>query len=654
MPPTKRLPSKKRSPAPKGANAKLVQENKELRRERDESAEQQAATSEILRMIARAPVDLQSVMDTIAESAARLCDAKDAVIFRVEGEVQQRVAVYGAMPTATAIGIRGITRGTPVGRAIIDRQTIHVHDIAEEIETEFPEYRTIQKATGIRTSLTTPLMRDGVPIGVINIRRMEVRPFTDKQIKLLETFADQAVIAIENARLIHEQQARNRQLTETLEQQTATGEVLEVISSSPTDLEPVFQTILANVTRLCESNIAHVALYDGEALDVVAQHGATEEFAEFLKGKRTLSRQTPTRLAALERRTVHVTDLLTDPEFSPPQIEVYQRENIRTVLSVPMLREGSLVGVMTTWRREVRAFTDKQIALVQTFAAQAVIAIENVRLFKELQNRNRDLTEALEQQTATGEVLRVIASSPTELQPVLDTLLANAVKLSGATTGHIRQFDGESLRYVAHYNESPELIAALNQLPQQPRPESMSTRAFTEKKPIHVLDAQAEGTFRAPAAQANARTMLFVPLLREGSGIGTITIWRDFVEPFTDRQIELVKTFADQAVIAIENTRLFQELKESLEQQTATSEILGVIASSPTDIQPVLDVVAKNAARLCGRQDANHSCSVDSDLLRDCGPFGSISWEPQDTETPRIVTLWLVEPSWTAPVVHIP
>ena len=339
-------------------------------------------------------------------------------------------------------------------------ETIHIHDIAAEIETEFPEYRTIQKATGIRTALATPLMRDGVPIGVINIRRMEVRPFTDKQIKLLETFADQAVIAIENARLIQEQQARNRQLTETLEQQTATGEVLEVISSSPTDLEPVFQTILANVTRLCESNIAHVALYDGEALDVVAQHGATREFAEFLKGKRNPSRETPTRLAALERRTVHVSDLLTDPEFSPPQIDVYQRENIRTVLSVPMLREGNLVGVMTTWRREVRAFTDKQIALVQTFAAQAVIAIENVRLFKELQIE--DLTEALEQQTATGEVLRVIASSPTELQPVLDTLLANAVKLSGATMRPYGVRWRISRACMAQYNESPD-VRATNQ-----------------------------------------------------------------------------------------------------------------------------------------------------------------------------------------------
>ena len=220
-------------------------------------------------------------------------------------------------------------------------------------------------------------------------------------------------------------------------------------------------------------------------------------------------------------------------------------------------------------------FTERQIELVKTFADQAVIAIENVRLFKELQERNRELTEALEQQTATGEVLRVIASSPTELQPVLDSLLANAVKLSGATKGHIRQLDGESLQYVGHFNESPELIEALHQLPQRTRPEGMSARALREKQVVHILDAQEVPTYRAPVAQAQARTMLIVPLLREETGIGTITIWRDFVESFTERQIDLVKTFADQAVIAIENVRLFQELKESLEQQTATSEILG-------------------------------------------------------------------------------
>ena len=434
---------KPRRSAVKKSQPKPAENIQSLRRERDESLEQLTAASEILRMIARAPADLQSVLDTIAEHAAKLCDAADALVWRVDGNVRRLAAHFGPIPIGQ-VRTEGdvIERATPVGRAIIDRQTIHVHDL-QATGADFPLSTTRGIAAGLRTVLVTPLLREGIASGAILIRRREVRPFSDRQIKLLETFADQAMIAIENARLIREQQARNRDLTEALEQQTATSEVLNIISSSPTDLEPVFQTILSNITRLCESNIAHVALYDGEVLTVVAQHGATPEFADFrLKGNRRPSRETPTRLAALERRTVHTSDLLTDPEFSPPSLDVYQQENIRTTLSAPMLREDRLVGVMTTWRREVRPFTDKQIALVQTFADQAVIAIENVRLFQELK-------EALEQQTATSEILGVIASSPTDIQPVLDTVAQNAARLCDATDATIWRAEGDEFRLVA-------------------------------------------------------------------------------------------------------------------------------------------------------------------------------------------------------------
>jgi len=282
----------------------------------------------------------------------------------------------------------------------------------------------------------------------------------------------------------------------------------------------------------------------------------------------------------------------------------------RTVLATPLFRENIPIGAIVIRRVEVRPFTDKQVALLKTFAAQAVIAIENVRLFQELAQKtqalersNSELRESLEQQTATSDVLRVIAGSPTELQPVLDAVTESAVKLAGAKHGHIRQYDGEFLRLVAAYGESPDQLSVF-QTPVRPSAESRSGRAFLERKPIHDVDAQVQR--HAMAAQTGARTALAVPLLREDIPIGVFTIWRDVVEPFSDRQIELVKSFADQAVIAIENVRLFKEIQErnrelteALEQQTATSEILSVISSSPTDVQPVFDTIVYNATRLC-------------------------------------------------------
>ena len=804
--------------------AQSLQRENSTGKELREALEQQTATSEILRVIASSPTNLQPVMNVLAENAARLCEGTDAVIFRIEGDSLQCVANYGPMPVVEMQ--RPIIRGSPGGRAVVDRQTIHVHDIAAEVEAEFPEYKHIQGRTGTRTVLATPLLREGVPIGVIFIRRTEVRPFTNKQIALLKIFADQAVIAIENARLFQEQQGRNRELTEALEQQTATGEVLRVIASSPTELQPVLDTLLANAVQLSGAKQGHIRQLDRQTLRYVAHYNESPELIDALNqlperprpegiGSRALNekkvihildaqeiptyrapialaqartmlivpllreetgigtitiwrdfvepfterqiqlvktfadqaviaienvrlfkeledrnrqltealeqqtatseilgviassptdiqpvldtvaenaarvcdandaiirlvegnvlrrvahhgtipasvlsevaidRNTVNGRAVAEGETIHVHDLFEAQVEFPEAKNRAIADGIRTALATPLLRGRVSIGAIFIRRTEVRPFTEKQIALLKTFADQAVIAIENVRLFKELQDRNRQLTEALEQQTATSEVLRVIASSPTQLQPVLDALIANAVKLSGATMGHVRQFDGEFHRVVAHYGETPEMISVLLDNPLPPGPAIPTGRALMEGKTIQILDVQSDPRVHLDLARKiGTRTLLMVPLLREGTPIGSLTIWRNFVGAFTDHQIELVKTFADQAVIAIENVRLFKELKESLEQQTATSEILGVIARSPTNIQPVLDAVAENAAQLC---DATNAVifRVDQNLFRPVASYGALPVFERDTVRPLIRGYFAGRAMVDRDVVHI-
>ena len=525
------------------------------------------------------------MLDVVAESAAKLCDARDAVIFRTDGDLFQVAAAYGDMPISSP-GWNPITRGRPAGRAILDRQTIHVHDLAAETDSEFRDAEAIQR-TGTRTVLATPLLREGVAIGCITIRRPEVRPFTDKQIALLKTFADQAVIAIENVRLFQE-------LTEALEQQTATSEILGVIASSPTDIQPVLDVVAANAARLCGATDAVIYRVDGEVIYPAAVFGSMPPAP---KGT-SINRRTPLCRAIVDRQTVHVADLLAevDNEF-PDSKAIQQVTGTRTSLATPLLREGTSIGAIHVRRNEVRPFSDKQIKLLETFADQAVIAIENVRLFQELK-------ESLEQQTATSEILGVIASSPTDIQPVLDVVAENAARLCDATDAVIHRIDGDKLRNVANYGPLPARGSRESLSIDR---DSIPGRAIIDRRTLHIHDLAAvpEDDLRAGFARSvGVRTVLATPLLREGIPIGTIHIRRMEVRPFTEKQIKLLETFAAQAVIAIENVRLFQELKESLEQQTATSEILGVIASSPTDIQPVLDVVAENAARLCEASDA--------------------------------------------------
>ncbi len=600
----------KRKKSPRATE--LTQRKKELQRVNEQlesykgelakATERETATSEILRVIANSPTDLPSVLDVVAESAARLCESKNAVIFRLDGDVLRLAAICGPVP-APPIEIP-LSRALPVCRAVLDRQTIHVPDIAAQ--TEYPEGHRLQQLTGTRAALATPLLRDGLPVGAIIILRVEARPFTDKQIILLKTFADQAVIAIENVRLFQE-------LKESLEQQTATSEILGVIASSPTDIQPVLDAVAESAARLCEATNAVIYRVDGDVIHPAAVHGAMPPAP---KGT-PLNRKTPIGRAIIERQAMHVHDLLAEIDTEFPDSKTIQAiTRTRTSLSTPLLLKGISIGAIHVRRNEVRPFTERQIKLLETFADQAVIAIENVRLFKEIQERNTELREALEHQTATAEVLGIISRSPTDVQPVLDAIVESAAKVCGIDDVILRLPEGNVIVPRAHFGPIPINRVEINI-------DEPFFRWMREHGTLHIPDVRAQTDFPLVGHSGIWRTGLYVPLRQQGELIGYLTARRIEVRPFTPAQIKLLETFADQAVIAIENVRLFNELKESLEQQTATSEILGVIASSPTDIQPVLDVVAKNAARLCEAKDAVIS-RVDGDVSQRVAIYGSI------------------------------
>jgi GAF domain-containing protein/anti-sigma regulatory factor (Ser/Thr protein kinase) len=564
----------------------LESSNSELR----EALEQQTATSEILRVISSSPTDLQPVMDTIAESAARLCGSDDAQIYRVETDLMRKVASYGVIPTARAVGdTRPVARGTVTGRAVLDRQIIHIKDMMTERDEDYPEARRIDERMGIRTSLAVPLLREGFAVGVILIRRTEVHPFNDRQVALLKTFADQAVIAIENVRLFKELQERNSELREALEHQTATAEVLGIISRSPTDVQPVLDAIVESAARVCGIDDVVLRLREGNSMLLRSHFGSVP----IPVGVVELDIDEPWIRWVREHGTLHIPDARAQNEF--PMLG--SSGSARTFLVVPLRQHGEFVGTLAARRTEVRPFTPAQIKLIETFADQAVIAIENVRLFNELK-------ESLEQQTATSEILGVIASSPTSIQPVLDTVAETAARLCDARDASILRIDGDVFQRVAIHGSLP----APESYPRISRGTPLG-RAVLDRRTIHVHDMETVLDTEFPEGKelhriTGVRSILVTPLLRQGVPVGIIVVRRTEVRPFTDRQIKLLETFADQAVIAIENVRLFQELKEALEQQTATSEILGVIARSPTDIQPVLDAVASSATRLCDASDA--------------------------------------------------
>jgi GAF domain-containing protein len=589
-------------------------------RELAEAHEQQTATAEILHVISSSPTDIEPVFAAVLRSAARLCDASDGTIFQAEGD-QLRIVAHEGPIASTPVGAIHLIRGTSAGRAVLDRRTIHVADLQAEVD-EYPVSSVLARSYGFRTALNVPLLRGAKVIGAISIRRSEVRPFTEKQIALLETFADQAVIAIENVRLFNELQARNHELTEALERQTATADILRVISSSPTDLQPVLDSVAASAAKLSNADDGSIFLAEGNILRLLAHHGSIRHprIGEFTI---PIARGTVGGRAVLNHQVVHVRDLqAADSDF--PEGAAYARQfGQRAQLAVPLLREGVAIGVLQVRRTTPVAYTDAQTALLQTFADQAVIAIENVRLFTELQEKNRALTEAhaqvtesLEQQTATAEILRVISSSPTDLQPVMEAVAQNAARVCGATNATIFRLEGSQLRLVARHGTLRRAWTIGDSIPVARS--TVGGRVVIDRRTIHLEDLMAveaefpETVSRSRQVGSHARTVLGTPLLREGTPLGVIVITRGpAVHPFSATQIALLETFANQAVIAIENVRLFTELEarnreltESLQQQTATADVLKVISRSAFDLQTVLDTLCESAVRLC---DADHA-----------------------------------------------